>query len=73
MQPSSLLQPTPHLALKWYFIIVAKTSLLCDPSACGDAKPPSPVCKHVWVHPSGLMGEICHPLLQLIVRGLFSV
>lgn len=68
------LHPTLPPALKWFFIIVAKTSLLSDPGARGDAKPPSPICKHVRVHPSELGGEkIWHPLLQLVVRGLFSV
>lgn len=40
-----LLRPTLPPALKWFFIIVAKTSLLSDPGARGDAKPPSPICK----------------------------
>lgn len=48
-----LLHPTPHLALRWYFITVAKTPLLCDLSACGDAKPPSPISKHMWAHHLG--------------------
>lgn len=63
----------PHLALKWYFIMAAKTSLLGDPGA---TKPPSPIWKRVWVPPSELMGEICLSLLQVVVavvRGLFSV
>lgn len=84
LRPSSA--PLPHLALKWYFIAAAKTSLLGDPGACGGAKPPGacgavkpppPICKCVRVHPSELTGEeICISLLQLVLpvlHGLVSV
>lgn len=57
----------PLLTLKWYLSTAAKTSLSGDPGACGAAKPPSPIWKHVWGHPSELLGE------KPVVPGLFSV